>query len=93
MDEDAKNLGRCFEPHRHLFDPQVRWQAAVGAQGQVQLIKFLSSDKRGVELHGQLVELAIQTVLHDVALATAGEERNDLAVLELINIHCFIDLR
>ena len=71
----------------------MRWQAAVGAKGQVQLIKVLSSDKRRVELHGQLVELAIQTVLHDVALATAGEERNNLAVLKLVNIYRFIDLR
>ena len=93
VDEDAEDLRRRLEPHRHLLDPQVRGQAAVGAQGQVQLIKVLSGDKGRVQLDRQLVKLAIQAVLHDVTLAATREERDNLAVLKFVNIDGLVDLR
>lgn len=73
MDEDAEDLGWCLKPNRHLLDPEVCGEAAVCAKRQVKLVEVLPRHEGRVELHGQLVKLSIQTVLHDIALSAARE--------------------
>ena len=55
-------------------------------------MEFLTCHESWIKLHGKLVELAIEGVLHDVALSHAGEERDYFGVFEFVDVDGLVDL-
>jgi len=55
-------------------------------------VELLASNEGWVKLYWQLVELAIERVLHDVTLTHTGEQRDYFGILEFVNVDGLIDL-